>query len=122
MRVLRRDGGSQEKDLSVDDILEVLSNHQRRAMIQHLRDTPGHVHSIDEIINHLKDLERRNHGHSPGEDHLLSVLVHIHGPKLDEAGFIDYDIPSREIRYYPNEKVKRILEQLETVIEESQQA
>lgn len=101
----RRDGGPPERSLSADDILEVLSNYQRRAIIQHLRNSPGQVHSIDEVIDHLKDLERQEHNQSPGEDHLLSVLVHIHGPKLDEAGLIDYDVPTREIRYYPDGKL-----------------
>lgn len=110
--------GPPEPHLSVDDILEVLSNHQRRAIIQHLCDAPGQVHSIDDVVNHLKDLEQQRYDTSPGEDHLLSVLVHIHGPKLHEAGLIDYDIPSREIRYHPNEQVEQILEQIETTVAE----
>lgn len=113
-----RDGGPREQLNSLDEILEILSNYQRRSIIQHLRDTPGHVHGIDEVIDHLQRLERERHGEAPGEDHLLSVLVHVHGPKLDNAGLVDYDIPSREIRYYQNERYERILEQIETTSEE----
>lgn len=115
---LHSDGGRRERFGSLDELLEILSNYQRRSIIQHLRDTPGHLHSIDEVVRHLQDLERSKHGEAPGEDHLLSILVHVHGPKLDNAGLVDYDIPSREIRYHPNETCERVLEQIETTAEE----
>lgn len=116
-----RDGDSEEAFESLDEILEILSNYQRRSIIQHLRDAPGHVHSIDGVIDHLQRLERQRHGDAPGEDHILSVLVHVHGPKLDNAGLVDYDIPSRQIRYYPDERYELILEQIEAIAEEFNQ-
>ncbi|RBI64134.1 hypothetical protein DMJ13_06480 [halophilic archaeon] len=107
-----------EESLSTDEILEILSNYQRRGVIKHLRDAPGQVHSIDEIINYIKELEQKRYGESPGEDHLLSVLVHVHGPKLEDGGLVDYDIPNREIHYYPNAKVERLLTKIEATVEE----
>lgn len=120
-KLLLRDGGAPETPLSLDDILEVLSNYQRRAIIKHLRDSPGDLHSLDEVVDHLKKVERERHGESPGEDHLLVVLVHIHGPKLRELGLVDYDVSTTEVHYHPNERVERILEQLETAVEDFEQ-
>ena len=105
------------RDRSVDEMLEILSNYQRRAIVRHLRDSPGHVHSIDEVIAHLREIEQGKQGGPPGEDHLLSVLVHVHGPKLEESGLVDYDVPTREIRYYPNERFERLLSRIESAIE-----
>lgn len=113
---VRSDGG--ENQQSLDAILELLSQYQRRAMIRYLRDAPENVVSIDDILDRLEQLERAHDGESPGENHLLSVLVHIHGPKLEEAGLIEYDVRSREIRYYPNERVEFVLEKIDEVAEE----
>lgn len=44
-----------------------------------------------------------------------SVLVHVHGPKFQESGSIDYDIRTMEVRHYPNENGERMLEQVESV-------
>jgi hypothetical protein len=114
----RSDGDGRGESLSLDAILELLSQYQRREMIRHLRDAPGNVHSVDELVAHLADVERRRPGDSPGEDHLLSVLVHIHGPKLEAAGLIDYDLPSREVRYHPNERIERALDLIDELDEE----
>lgn len=111
---LRSDGGSSEQYLSLDDVLELLSNYQRRAIISYLRDSSGHVHSITDVVNHLRKVEREQHGTGPGEDHLLSVLVHVHCPKLQELGIAEYDATSMEIRYYPTEKVERMMEVIDS--------
>lgn len=104
--------------VTLDEILEVLSHYQRRSIIQHLRDAPGRRHSIDEVVANLQDVEREVHGEAPGEDHLLSLLVHVHGPKLDDAGLLDYDVTSRVVWYHPDEKYERLLEQIETTAEQ----
>lgn len=114
----RRNGGSNEEPLSLDEILEILSNYHRRAIIGHLRDAPGQVHSVDAVIDCLRDLEREIRSESPGEDYLLSVLVHVHGPKLHEAGLVDYDVSTGEIHYHPNERVELTLERIESTAAE----
>lgn len=99
--------------LSLDQILELLGQYQRRAIVRHLRDSPARATPIDEVVDFLADLERERTGEAPGEDHLLSVLMHIHGPKLEEAGLVDYDVPDRDIWYYPNERVETLLDRIE---------
>jgi len=113
----REDGDSAVQPLSLDAVLEILSNYQRRAILHHLIDAPGHLHSLDELIAHLSRVETQRNGEPPGEDYLLSVLVHIHGPKLQQAGLIDYDVRSGEVRYHPHERVERLLEQIESTAE-----
>lgn len=108
-----RDGGSRNRLLSLDETLEILSNYQRRAILQHLRDSPDAVHSMDEVVRNLREIEQEKRSDPPGAEHLLSVLVHIHGPKLDDAGLVDYDLPNSEIRYHPRDHVEELLEQIE---------
>lgn len=108
------DGGRSEEELSLDLILELLSQYQRREIIRYLHDSPGQDHALDELIAHLADLECKRDGEVPGSDHLLSVLVHIHGPKLQEAGMITYDVEDGVVRYHPDERVEQILEEIES--------
>lgn len=114
----RGEGGNEDPSLSVDEMLELVSNYQRRAILRHLRDTPGHDHSLDAVITYLKDVERERHGEVPGDDHLLSIFVHVHGPKLEQAGLLQYDVARGEVRYVPHEKIEQLLEQIETIADE----
>lgn len=112
---VRGGSGSRKGLLSLDETLELLSNYQRRAIIAYLRDSPGAVHSIDELVAHLGEVEREARGEPPRENHLLSALLHIHCPKLDGAGLVDYDVPSGEVRYRPHARVEELLERIESV-------
>lgn len=115
---VRGDGGDGDPSLSVDEMLELVSNYQRRAILRHLRDTPGHVHSLDALITHLKDVERERHGEAPGDDHLLAIFVHVHGPKLEQAGLLDYDVAQGEVHYLPHELIEPLLERIETIADD----
>lgn len=112
------DGGRGGDDLPVDQIIELLGQYQRREIVRQLRDAPGEEHSVDDVVAYLQAVERDRSGAAPGKDHLLSVFVHIHGPKLEEAGLIDYDLPSRDVRYYPDERVEELLDQIDEWVEE----
>lgn len=104
------DGGQRGEQLSTDQILELLGQYQRREIIRQLRDSPGRDHSIDDVVAYLESIERSRNTTVPGENHLLSVIVHIHAPKLEEAGLVDFDVPSRDLHYYPNERVEEMLD------------
>lgn len=112
------DGGRASDPLSLDTALEAISHYQRREILCYLRDSPDNVQSLDAIIEHLIDIETERGGSVPGEDHLLSVLVHVHAPKLDTLGIISYDITSGEVQYYPNEKFERVLEQIDDIADD----
>jgi len=117
-RFVGRRGGHQADQLSLDDVLDILSNYQRRAIIEHLRDSSDHSHSIDGMVDKLRSVERARQGIAPSDDYLLSVLGHVHGPKLQKLGLVEYDIQRMEIRYYPNETVERTLDAIRAARED----
>lgn len=104
------DGGRTPEAMSFDMALELVSHYQRRAILRHIAETEDGSCSIESLIDQLVALERERSGESPGEDHILSVLVHVHGPKLEESGLIEYDIPEQEVEYIGNEKFEAFLE------------
>lgn len=105
--------GDEEPTPSLDAILELLSQYQRREIIRFLHQADDDEYGIDRVLDHLAHVEERRTGEVPGEDHLLSVLVHVHGPKLEEAGVLDYDGKHRRIRYYPDDRIELALERIE---------
>lgn len=115
---LHADGGRASDPQSLDTALEGISHYQRREIIRYLRDSPGNVQNLDGIIDHLIDVERQRGGSIPGEDHLLSVIVHVHAPKLDTLGIISYNITSGEVQYHPNETFERLLEQIDKIADD----
>ena len=112
------DGGRGGDDLPVDQVLELLGQYQRREIVRQLRNAPGQTHSVDDLMEYLEAVDRQRSGEAPGKDHLLSVFVHIHGPKLEDAGLVDYDMHSRDVRYYPDERVEAMLDLIDDWVEE----
>ena len=113
-----QDGGRGGEELSADQILEVVGQYQRREILRHLRTTPDRDHSLNELVSYLESVERQRTTTVPGQDHLLSVFVHIHGPKLEEAGLVEFDVSSRDLQYYPDERVEGMLDCIDERLEE----
>ena len=109
-RELRTDGGQHLDRLSVDEVLKLLQQCQRREILRHLRDAPGREHSLDDVAAYLESVERSMTTTAPGRDHVLSAIVHVHAPKLEDAGLVDVNPATRTLHYYPNERVEALLD------------
>ena len=96
--------------LDVDTILELLSHYHRRTVLRTLSEHTEDVVEFDVVIDELAAIESDEGGDSVEESKITSTLLHQHCPKLREAGIIDYDVRSDEIRYYGNERIEIALE------------
>lgn len=92
--------------LSLDATLELLANHDRRAIISYLRDAPRQTATVDELAEHLVERCAAQTGERPGQSHVRSTLHHIHVPKLVDAGVVDYDARTQEVRYWGSERLE----------------
>ncbi|AGB16992.1 hypothetical protein Halru_2408 [Halovivax ruber XH-70] len=99
--------------LSVDLVLEILSQYQRREILRFCRDAPTNTFPMHQVITHLRDIEAELNDEEPGTDHLQSVLMHVHGPKLDTVGLVEYDIGEQYIEYFPNDQIETALEHID---------
>ncbi|WP_128477699.1 DUF7344 domain-containing protein [Halorussus pelagicus] len=100
--------------LSLDATLELLANHDRRAIISYLRDASRRTATADELADHLVERRAERTGERPGRSHVLSTLHHIHIPKMVDAGVVDYDARTQEIRYWGSDRLERWHERIET--------
>lgn len=117
----RRDSGEQGDEppardvtLSLDATLELLANHDRRAIVAYLRDATCQTATVDELADHLVERRTERSGERPGRSHVVSTLHHIHVPKLADAGVVDYDARTKEIRYWGCDRLERWHERIES--------
>jgi hypothetical protein len=92
--------------VSLDELFEMLSHEPRRRILVAVgRDNPR---DEDEIASKLAATE---HEGGPDTTELVKTkLYHVHLPKLDEAGFIDWDRESCHIRRGPRfEEIEPLL-------------
>lgn len=103
--------------MMIDEILDLLSHSYRREILRILRDHDDNVVPFDAMHTALAGMETEHSRDSADEDQILPLFFHHHGAKLREAGLIDYDVRSEEIRYHPNERVETALETVEELEE-----
>ncbi|WP_202932535.1 DUF7344 domain-containing protein [Halorussus salinus] len=109
----RRDHGDSSADrpaervtLSLDATLELLANHDRRAVLSYLREGSDRTATVDELTDYLVERRTVRTGERPARSHVRSTLHHIHVPKLVDAGVVDYDPRTEEVRYWGSERLE----------------
>jgi len=92
------------REISSNDILDALANVQRRTLLVRLLDH----NPQDDTPVVVADSERDR----DAIDRLVS-MQHVHLPKLEEYGFIEWDQNSHEVRTGPNfEEIQPVLQLL----------
>ncbi|MDZ7731048.1 MAG: hypothetical protein U5K37_09190 [Natrialbaceae archaeon] len=91
-------------DRSVEAIMTVLADPDRRALVQYLATTAGRHHTIAEVADQLEQAR-------PGDrSYHAARFVHVYGPSLAEAGILTYDLKTGAIEYRPDRRVEACLE------------
>lgn len=99
----------------IDDKLNVLSNSYRRGMIYSLNsmeeDAVTYEKLLDEMIeeDYISEQEREN---------LRLEMDHVHLPKMDESGLIDYDRRTKTIRSIMGEDINQLLDSVQELEED----
>lgn len=97
------------RTLKTGEILDVLNDSYRRPLLHTLKDHDDDLITFDEAPNTFVEAEADHTENSVVEDLTIVTLVHHHDSQLKEAGLVDYDIGSEEIRHYLNERVETAL-------------
>lgn len=94
----------------VDDALHVLESPERRRILAHLDDESVEWTTVGELASHLTDSspEPRTTEERSGQT-LEARLHHVHLPKLDDLGIVEYDPRSNAIRYRSDGRVEELL-------------
>lgn len=95
-----------------DRLLDVLADSVRREVLRYFEnDSETTVVQLDDLVAHLdKTLPHDSRQFRLG-------LHHVHLPKLEGAGWLDYDPRSEQIRYHGNPDVADLLDDLREMFE-----
>lgn len=100
--------------LSVDATLTLLSDGERRDILDILAfEADGSV-NIDELVNRLVRRQTDRTGEFPSPDSIEMRLHHVHLPKLVEVGVVEYDAQGGEIYYWSDDRLEEWLERAQS--------
>lgn len=100
--------------LSLDGILDLLADHQRREILQCLVNSDDDTATIGELSDQLITQESERTGARPGRDQVEVRIYHTHLPKLTEAGIVEYDARTQELHYWKNPRLENVLEYVQS--------
>lgn len=100
--------------LSLDGILDLLTDHQRREILQCLINSDDDTATIGELSEQLITQESERTGVRPGRDQVEVQIYHTHLPKLTEAGIVEYDARNQELHYCQNARLEEVLEYVQS--------
>lgn len=100
-------------ELSLDACFELLSNRQRRVILEFfLESETGHA-PIDELISEIIRDQADLTGERPGHDSIASTLFHVHLPKFAEADVLEYDTRHLEVRYHGDSRLEAVYSKIQ---------
>lgn len=89
--------GPQTSTLSTDAAFEVLADGYRRAVLSYLAAHESKV-ELGELADHVRSVDSLD-----ANGNTATTLHHLHLPKLDEVGVVEYDIDQHTVT--PTEKI-----------------
>lgn len=90
-------------DVSLDAVFSLLADRRRRLVLRYFLDAPTTVASIDDLVDVLHEVDG-----DPAAD-LRLHLYHLHLPRLEAAGVVDFDPGRGVVRYLGSPRLERFL-------------
>lgn len=100
------------KERSLDTVLGLVADRDRRQAIQHLRHEADGDTSVDDLVDAVADGRSDGNDQTTHPERLAIQLYHTHLPKLAEYGVVEFDPGRRAVRYRADEQVERVLDSL----------
>lgn len=100
-------------NIDVDTCLQLVSDQQRRCVLQHLRNRPAERIAVEALTEAVAHTEYSDEAKAEREREQIAIqLSHTHLPRFADHGVIDYDREGGTVRYQPNERVESLLDSL----------
>lgn len=91
----------------IDELLQVLADRDRRAILSYLRESPAEQASIQELADVLSSRAPNDRSTA------LIRLHHCHLPTLGDAAVADYDAEARCIQYLGHPELEALLDSID---------
>lgn len=102
---------------SFDSVIDLISDPRRRTLLYALRENRRDEYPVDRLIDLVDERERAIPRREPerSREELEVSLGHVHLPKLDELGVVDYDTDAGTVRYHRNRALESCIRYVETL-------
>lgn len=102
---------------SFDSVIELISDARRRTVLYVLRTNRRDEYRLDRVIDLVDERERAIPRREPkrSREELEVSLGHVHLPKLDELGVLDYDADAGIVTYHRNRALESCIRYVETL-------
>ncbi|WP_276257842.1 DUF7344 domain-containing protein [Haloglomus litoreum] len=100
------------RPISPDRILSAVANEHRRAILNSLDNAPGKALEYDALVDCVADRVRDEDAERASHEHRQRVRIalhHIHLPKLDAAGIVDYETEAGNVQFVGGELERDLL-------------
>lgn len=98
---------------SIDILLAVLADEQRRRVLHYFREADDPAASVETLVDYL--VEPGRNANARGRERARIRLHHSHLPKLAETTAIEYDPTTTTVRYRGHPGLEPLLETVETI-------
>lgn len=100
-----------ETPVRLDGELKTLASRERRKILDHFVSTDTEVETVEVLSCQLARLQVDTGNRKPTSTEAAKAeLHHVHLPKLEECGLIEYDPRSGTVRYQPDERVEALVQ------------
>lgn len=94
------------RSISVDEALALLADRRRRIILAHLSQNDKHRVEVEELVEVVNP---RTEGINTKQA-IWRTLHHVHLPKLDATGLIEYQPNRNIVIYQPSEPIESLIE------------
>lgn len=108
------------KDTHLDACLRLISDRQRREILQQLRHESDGKTGVDELVTQLHGSDTARSRGQGSQEQVAIELVHNHLPKLADHGLVEIDPENEIVRYQSDEQVEALLDALPRELTRSQ--
>lgn len=97
-------------DPSLDTVFDLLGDQRRRLLLRFFYVNGFDTATFDEVASYIMRWESRMGGRpQPSKDDVELALIHVHLPRLESAGVVEFERSTATVRYESSESLERIL-------------
>ena len=82
---------------SIDALFDLFSDERRRDLCLHVVRSEKTTFSLEELVDRMSERDSKA-GSEAGRTRVAAELHHVHLPRLDDAGLVEYDTETGTIR------------------------
>ncbi|KDE58764.1 hypothetical protein EL22_02645 [Halostagnicola sp. A56] len=95
---------------SLDLVFNLLSVRRRRYALYYLTEQTDGITTFDKLVDDILAREADSENREEHKQQIQTSLQHVHLPRLEDAGILEYDARSDTVRYWQQPTLEEWLE------------